>query len=112
VEDKRRFNDAGDCVVADPVRDVYDIESLHGWVLIRKLENTERMVDGVVRVATQSSKGEVISAPAASGLDAGDLVIFTNFSILLEDLEELTGDKDARLVRYEEVYLRFKKRCT
>jgi hypothetical protein len=38
-------------------------------------------------------------------------VIFTNFSTLVEDLEEITGDKSLELVRFEEVYLRL-KRCT
>lgn len=47
----------------------------------------------------------------AKRFEKGEHVIFTNFPIELEELEELTGEKNLKLVRYEEVYARIRK-CT
>ncbi len=112
MNDKRRFNGEGELVVKEPEPQKYDIETLHGWVLIRKIENQERIKDGVlIPGGGKSSRGVVVSTPADTGLSVGDIVIFTNFSILLEDLEEVTGDRELQLVRFEEVYARIRP-CT
>ena len=112
MEDKRRFDDSGTLLVPDPEPEYFELESLHGWVLIRKFQRPERIVNGVVLPdGGKSSRGTVVSAAPDTGLHEGDEVVFTNFSILIEDLEEVTGDKELQLVRFEEVYLRLKK-CT
>jgi co-chaperonin GroES (HSP10) len=112
VEDKRRFDDSGTLLIPDPEPEQFEIETLHGWVLIRKFQQAERIEKGVVIPGGgKSSRGMVVSAPKETGLNEGDEVIFTNFSILIEDLEEVTGDKSLQLVRFEEVYARLRK-CT
>ena len=85
----------------------FEIEPLQMWVLIRKVERQEVIKDGVVQVAGgRSSRGVVVAAAKDVPLSAGDFVIFTNFPIELEDLEEVTGDRSLKLVRYEEIYAR------
>jgi co-chaperonin GroES (HSP10) len=81
-------------------------------VLIRKFEQKERIQDGVVIPGGgKSSRGTIVAAPPETGLHEGDEVIFTNFSTKVEDLEDVTGDKQLELVRQEAIYLRLKK-CT
>lgn len=110
MEDKRRFDDSGTLLVPDPEPEMFELEALHGWVVIRKVEQQERIKDGVVIPGGgKSSRGIVVAAPTETGLHEGDEVIFTNFSILVEDLEEITGDKTLQLVRHEEVYVRLRK---
>jgi hypothetical protein len=112
MEDRRRLDDDGNLRVAEPPPDVFELECLHGWVVIRKFQQAERIEKGVVIPGGgKSSRGIVVSAAPETGLHEGDEVIFTNFSILIEDLEDITGDRSLQLVRFEEVYLRLKK-CT
>jgi hypothetical protein len=108
VLDKRKFTPEGDRKPAS-----HTIEALQKWVLIRKVSREEHKTEaGVVVVAGgRSSRGVVIHAAKGVPLSPGDVVIFTNFPIELEDLEELTGEKDLKLVRYEEIYARVRK-CT
>jgi co-chaperonin GroES (HSP10) len=83
------------------------IRPVNNWVLIRKHAQAEKTTDaGVVIPEGQgrSSRGTVIGAAKDVPLFPGDEVIFTNFPIELEDLEELTGDKLLNLVRWEEIY--------
>lgn len=110
VQDKRSFTSDGDRKVIIPK---YEIEALQNWVLIRKVSREEGTTEaGVVVVAGgRSSRGIVLHAGEGIPLAPGDMVIFTNYPIELEDLEELTGDKDLKLVRYEEIYARVRK-CT
>ena len=82
------------------------IRPLQQWVLIRKVEREETTTQaGVVLVAGgRSQRGIVVAVPKEVPLNEGDMVIFTNFPIELEDIEEVTGEKNLKLVRYEEVY--------
>jgi len=85
----------------------YKILPLNQWVLIRREALGEKKTEaGVVIPEGQgrSSRGEVVAVAEGLPLDVGDQVIFTNFPIELEDLEEITGDKQLSLVRMEEVY--------
>lgn len=82
------------------------IRPLNQWVLIRKLEIEEKQTEGgvVLPGGGRSSRGIVVAAASDVPLVEGELVIFTNFPIELEDLEELTGHKELKLVRFEEIY--------
>jgi co-chaperonin GroES (HSP10) len=83
------------------------VRPINDWVLIRKIEVKDKQSDaGVVITESQarSSTGVVIAAAPGLIVKEGDEVIFTNFPIELEDLEEVTGDKKLNLVRMEEIY--------
>lgn len=84
------------------------IRTRHEWVLIRKIDPKDKLTDGglvITEGQARSSLGEIIScSEKVTDLRRGDIVIFTNFPIELEDLEDATGDKSLRLVRDEEVY--------
>lgn len=85
----------------------YRVEPLNKWVAIRKIENEDKVTaEGVIVKGGKSSRGEVIAAAEGVPLKAGDMVIYTNFPIELEDLEMLTQDPNIQLVRFEEVYTR------
>jgi co-chaperonin GroES (HSP10) len=111
VVDKRRFDDAG---VARLVK--HTVQPRNQWVLIKKLEREEmRTEDGLILPGGgRSQRGRVVSVAKRSwfkrlfsgdfGLQAGDIVVYTNFPIELEDLEELTGESNLHLVREEEIY--------
>lgn len=98
-----------------------EIEALNNWVLIRKKQVADKeSAGGIVLTETQSRSqgGIVISVPEfftdAMGnrhipfVKEGDEVIYTNFPIELEDLEEITGDKFLHLVRAEEIYAKLR----
>lgn len=100
-----------------PLRPEVGIEPINNWVLIRKHVSGEKVSDeGVIIPAGQgrSQRGVVLAAPEPTGpyadklvrLYPGDVVIYTNFPLEIEDLEDLTNEKDLQLVRYEEVYAR------
>lgn len=121
TKDKRRFTSTGDATevleqekaeAQQLLDEQWEIEPLQKWVLIRKVEREEKLTEGgvVLPGGGRSSRGFVVAAAKEVPLEAGDLVIFTNFPIELEDLEELTGDSNLKLVRYEEVYARFRKK--
>jgi co-chaperonin GroES (HSP10) len=111
VQDKRRFDDAG---AARLVK--HTVQPRNQWVLIKKLEREEmRTEDGLILPGGgRSQRGRVVSVAKRSWLKrlfsrdlrlaAGDIVVYTNFPIELEDLEELTGESNLHLVREEEVY--------
>jgi co-chaperonin GroES (HSP10) len=97
----------------------YRIRPRHEWVLIRKEVEGERVtVDGVIvpeREQMRSFRGVVVDLAAdVTNLSVGDRVIFTAYPMELEDVEELTGDKNLFMVRDEEVYARFEleESCT
>jgi co-chaperonin GroES (HSP10) len=103
-----------------PLQSKVAIEPLSNWVLIRKYVAEEKLTEeGVIIPAAQarSQRGLVVAASEPSGpyaaqlvrLHPGDVVIYTNFPLEIEnDLEDLTGEKGLDLVRYEEVYARVK----
>ncbi len=77
------------------------------WVLIRKTENVDKLTDSGIVIAkdnVQSQLGEVVGVAPGTDLKQGDLVIFTNYAMTLEDVKEVTGDTRLFLVREEEVY--------
>ena len=88
------------------------------WVIIRKVEAKDRITRTnlvITEGQARSSLGEVVSVARVPwwmfwrkvrNLKRGDLVIFTNFGIKLEELEDVTGDKTLYLVRDEEIYSR------
>jgi co-chaperonin GroES (HSP10) len=88
------------------------------WVIVRKVEAKDRITRTNIVITegqARSSLGEVVSVARTPwwmfwrkvrNLAVGDLVIFTNFGIKLEELEDVTGDKTLYLVREEEIYSR------
>ena len=80
----------------------------HEWVVIRKIEAKDRLASSglvITEGQAKSSLGEVVSFSAkVTDLQRGDLVIYTNFAIKLDEMEDATGDKSLYLVRDEEVY--------
>ena len=92
----------------------FRLAPINGWVVLKKIIREEtKTQSGVVLAAEQrSSKGVVIAVAETDErgnkipLEPGDLVIFTNFPISLEDLDSLTQEKNLFLVRYEEIYSR------
>lgn len=117
VVDRRRLDDAG------TRKEKWEIRPRHAWVLIRQHRAQEKVTDGGViqpgedfflmdKGKPKSQRGIVVAvSDAVKDLEPGDFVIFTNFPIDLEDIEELTADPELKLVRDEEVYASV-KRCT
>lgn len=107
VQDKRRFDEAG---ARRYVK--HAVRPRNQWVLIKKIEREEMQTgDGIILPGGgRSQRGRVVAVAKSPwwkrglGLNAGDIVVYTNFPIELEDLEELTGEKNLHLVREEEVY--------
>lgn len=110
VRDRRRFDDTGER------KEKWEILPRHEWVLIRQHREQEKLSDGGVvqpgedfflmdKGKPKSQRGVVVAVSSkVTDIAPGDFVIFTNFPIDLEDIEELTGDGDLKLVRDEEVY--------
>lgn len=117
VRDRRRLDDNGER------KEKWEVLPRHEWVLIRQYREEEKKTEaGVItpgedfflmdKGKPKSQRGIVVAvSEKVKDLEPGDFVIFTNFPIDLEDVEELTGDKELKLVRDEEVYARV-KRCT
>jgi len=115
--DRRRFEDNGER------KEKWAISPRHEWVLIRQYREEEKKTEGGVitpgedfflmdKGKPKSQRGIVVAvSEKITDLSPGDFVIFTNFPIDLEDIEELTGDAELKLVRDEEVYASV-KRCT
>src|SRR5215831_7468654 len=100
VKDKRRFEESGDTKSTTVVEKMFDVIPLQKWVLIRKIEREETIAEGVIRPGGgRSSRGEVIAVGDEVPLNVGDVVVFTNFATDIEDIDELTGFKDVKLVR-------------
>jgi co-chaperonin GroES (HSP10) len=114
VKDKRRIDGDGNALAVEERKQEWEIIPRHEWVLIRKLTKEEMKTEGGVVIpgadfflnagTDKSQRGQVVAAGEKTGLKPGDLVIFTNYALKFEDLEELTGDKSLHLVREEEVY--------
>lgn len=93
------------------------IRPVGGWVLLRKVVPKDvELQSGVIATQGQerSQLGEVVAASEkyvlGNGTEifapckAGDVVIYTNFPIEMDDISRLTGDKLLHLVRFEEIY--------
>jgi len=80
----------------------------HEWVVIRKVDAKDKLAKSGILITegqAKSSLGEVVSfSEKVTDLVRGDLVVFTNFAIQLEELEDATGEKNLYLVRDEEIY--------
>lgn len=93
------------------------VRPINGWVLIRKIVPKDIESEGGV-VVTQgqerSQMGEVIAASEkyvyGNGVEIpapckpGDVVIYTNYPLELDDIQRLTEDKLLHLVRFEEIF--------
>lgn len=93
------------------------VRPINGWVLIRKIVPKDIESEGGV-VVTQgqerSQMGEVVAASKGyvygNGVEipapcqVGDVVIYTNYPIELDDIQRLTEDKLLHLVRFEEIF--------
>lgn len=112
AKDKRRFDEVG---VRKALK--YQIFPRNEWVLIKKMEREETVSDDgniILPGGGRSQRGVVVGVAklpwwkrwfgGGMPLKNGDIVVYTNFPIQLEDLEELTGEKNLELVRDEEVY--------
>lgn len=107
AQDKRRLDSEG---VRRYVQ--HTIRPRNQWVLIKKIEREEMQTgDGIILPGGgRSQRGCVVAVAKMPwwkrnlDLNVGDIVVYTNFPIELEDLEELTGEKNLHLVREEEVY--------
>jgi co-chaperonin GroES (HSP10) len=86
----------------------YALQARNSWVLVRRVTAAEKhTAEGVVIPEGQgrSQRGIVVSVPPGiEDLQPGQLVIYTNFPMEIEDVEELTGDKDLQLVQSDEIY--------
>jgi len=80
----------------------------HKWVIIRKVDPRDRLTQSGLMITegqARSNVGEVISfSTEVTDLNRGDLVIFTNFAMKLDEMEDATGEKSLYLVREEEIY--------
>jgi len=80
----------------------------HQWVLIRKIDPRDRITQSgmvITEGQARSSIGEVISfSGEVTDLMRGDIVLFTNFAMKLDELEDATGEKNLYLVREDEIY--------
>lgn len=80
----------------------------HQWVLLRKISLEQEQTEGGIIIDKsqhKSSLGIVIAFGAkVKGLKVGQTVMYSNFSMALHDVQELTGDKNLFQVRDEEVY--------
>jgi len=79
------------------------------WVLIKKVEPKDILHpdSGILetRGNARSQMGRVVAVSLdISDLIPGDLVIYTNFPMELEDIEELTQERNLHLIQNEEVY--------
>jgi co-chaperonin GroES (HSP10) len=96
------------------------IEPRGDWVLIQKIEKEDTKTGGNVILpgGGKSNRGIVVAAPEKdtkdrpTKLETGDAVIFTNFPQFLEDLEDLTGQKNLYLVRVEEIYAKLHRKSS
>jgi co-chaperonin GroES (HSP10) len=83
------------------------IKPLHEWVLVRRITTGDVLSDGGVLLTAgkeRSSVGIVVAVGPKAPIAIGAEVIFTNYALDLEGIEEATGEKDLKLLRFEEVY--------
>jgi len=90
-------------------RKFYELKARGKWVLIRMIAQEERISEGGIRIREAQARtqhGHVVDVDTAEvrGLAVGQIVVFTNFPNALDDVEELTGERDLYLVREEEIY--------
>jgi co-chaperonin GroES (HSP10) len=99
-------------ILASLAKQLYDIEPLGKWAVVRKKLRAEMQAAGITFAAQErSSVGEVVAVnDFLKPLNVGDLVVFSNFAMEVKDCEELLGEKDLYMVRQEEIYARLKPR--
>jgi len=93
----------------------YALKPRGKWVLVRKVTPPEKVTEGGIIVdmsQARSAQAEVIEV-GSEVLDLGpsDLVLMSNFPMEIEDVEELTGEKNLYLIREEEIYSRVVERA-
>jgi co-chaperonin GroES (HSP10) len=91
---------------------------LNNWVLIRKHLRDAVLTDGgLVTGTTEKERSDVgtVVAIAPNVVDSvgkpldvkvGDVVVYTHFSLTIEDVHVLTGDDSLQSVRGEEIYFK------
>lgn len=94
---------------AVPLPTLYKLRARGKWVLIRMLAKEERVSAGGIYLSQAQAKTqhgiiEDVDSSEVPDLFKGDIVVFTNFPNALDDIEELTGQRDLYLVRDEEIY--------
>jgi len=76
--------------------------------VVRKIDPRDKLSAAGLLITegqARSSIGEVVSfSPKVTDLERGDVVLYTNFAIQLDEMEDATGDKTLFLVREEEIY--------
>jgi co-chaperonin GroES (HSP10) len=90
----------------------YEMDPLWKWVAIRKVEREVNAFGegGAIVGAIDAGRSQVGIVESVSDLcvqkriQVGDRVMFTNYVLMLPDIEEATGRKDLFLVREEEIY--------
>lgn len=90
-------------------RKFFKLKARGKWVLIRMVPREERRTEGGIVVSTAQAKTqhgiiEDFDASEVKNLEVGQHVVFTNFVTELDDVEELTGERNLYLVREEEIY--------
>lgn len=95
--------------ISIPESPLYDLCARGRWVLVRMLSKEERKTAGGIILSQAQAKtqhGVIVDVDTSvvKDLVPGQIVIFTNFTNELEDIEELTGRRDLHLIRDEEVY--------
>jgi len=91
------------------------LRTLNNWVLIRKHPRETQITEhGLVveRDAERSDVGTIMAVAVnlrgANGepldVKAGDVVIYTHFGLMIEDVQEITDDPSLQMVRGEEIY--------
>jgi co-chaperonin GroES (HSP10) len=107
---------ASTSVPAVPKTKKYRAIPINNWVLIiQHIAAEEKTEGGVVKPGqdfmgmpgAKGSRGEIFAAAEGVPLQKGDLVTFSQFAIPIVDPEELTGVKNLKLVRFEEVYCKY-----
>lgn len=112
------FDDEGHAKEAEPQapkvippdnRKFFKLKARGKWVLIRMVPREERRTEGGIVVSTAQAKtqhGVIVDFDPSEvkHLEIGQHVVFTNFVTELDDVEELTGERNLYLVREEEVY--------
>jgi hypothetical protein len=91
----------------------YSIHPRNGWVLIRMIPLQDELHGDVLVDKSQARtlRAEVVEAStkhdgSPTDLQPGDIVIVSAFPLEIEDLEEMTGERNLVMLRDEEIYSR------
>lgn len=89
---------------------------LNNWVLIRKHQREAEITEsGLVTDVSDQDRSDVGTVVAVAphlvdstghplDIEPGDVVLYTHFSLTIEDVQRVTGDDSLQSVRGEEIY--------